>query len=166
MPRKIPIQLLSKEIRDLENNQIEIIFDLPDISIPSNSTISVVNLWIGWFNMGTTPTRNGSYRGPTRSFSATLSCSLVDFEINNFDQTILFFSDTTPRCTSVSPTHLIDYKIRSSLLNSAVFKIKFNIAKEKPKSDRQTTKNEKEKAKYKAEYIEKIRLTLLLDARL
>jgi len=150
MTRKIPIHLLSKEIRDLNNDQIEIIFDLPDINLPTYSKVSVASLWIGW-----------KKPAKTRTFDATLSCSLVDSEINNFDQTILFFSESkSSRPTSVSPTHLIDYIIRSSSLKRAVFKIKFYIPLEK-----RSAKVQEEKSKFTSPNIEKIRLILLLDAR-
>jgi len=149
MTRKVPIHLLSKQILDLDNETIEIIFDLPNINLPSNSKLSVASLWIGWKK---SPVK-------ARTFDATLSCSLIDFEINNFDQTILFFSDKTSRSTSVSPTHFIDYIIRSSSLNSAVFKIKFCIPVE-----RDRVREIKEKSKLTSSNIEKIRLLLLLDA--
>ena len=147
--RKIPLDLMSQEIID-DGNRIRVNFKLPRFNIHPDTTISFSNLFIQW-------------KEKVNDFHGFLSCSLVDFDINNYDQNVLFIfpsGKSKNSSTYITPTHLIEYKTRCSLLDSAVFKISLFCTDENEKN---TVKEEREKSKLTSSNIEKIYLQLFLN---
>ena len=138
MKRRIPLDLISQGVIN-DRDRLRVNFKLPRFNIQPDTTISFSNLMIQW-------------KEKPNSFHGFLSCSLVDFDINNYDQNVLFIYQFGKKpMTCITPTHLIEYKTRCSVLDSAVFKISLFCT------------DEKEKLKLKANNIEKIYLQLLLN---